>query len=263
MKRHVFYEIDDFIPCSVFESLRSYGGRIFKLDEHLARFKESVKTIGLELSEGEVSSLKDNILAEYKKSCIKDAYIRFALSAPDKKINLIIKKAKLVPEIFYKKGVFLRTSVDKKNSANAFKYSIKSSNFMPGVFAKIESVGLFDALMLNDMGYVAESTISNIFMIKGKDVFTPPVSTGLLGGITRQVVFDLAQIIGIKINQVNITRHDLYNADECFLTSTNIKVLPVAKIDARVIGSGKPGVITKKLIREFDELIKGSPSRHS
>jgi len=263
MKRHVFYEIDDYIPCSVFESLRSYGGRIFKLDEHLIRLKESIKTIGLELSEGEISSLKDNILAEYKKKGIKNAYIRFALSAPDKKINLIIKKVNLIPEIFYKKGVFLRTAVEKKSSANAFKYGIKSSNFMAGIFAKMESVGSFDALMLNDTGYVAETTISNIFMVKGKDIFTPPISTGLLGGITRQVVFDLAKNIGIKINQVNITRHDLYNADECFLTSTNIKVLPVAKIDARVIGSGKPGAITKKLIREFDELIKGSPSRHS
>ncbi len=256
MKKRIVYNIEEFFPCSIFETLRSYDGRIFKLDEHISRLKGSAKTAGIELTKKETEGFKELIISNYNKAHIKNAYIRFALSVPDKKTNLIIKEIKTTPDEFYKKGVCLKTSVEKRPSELAFKYNAKSSNFLSGIFAKADTAGAFDAVILNDKGYVAESTVANIFMIKKGVIFTPLLSTGLLEGVTRQIVIDLVKKNDLKISETNFSRHDLYNADECFLTSTTTGILPVVEIDKRAIASGKPGEITIKLIKKFSELVK-------
>jgi len=235
---------------SIFESMRSYGGNIFKLDEHLNRFKESAKTTGIKLSERQISNFKKTIENAYKKSKIKNAYIRACFSPGCKNLSLIIKDIKKYPDEFYQNGVSLRTDVIRKSN-NAISH-IKSSNFLPCVCAKLKNdEGSFETLVLNENGFVTETTVSNIFIVKDSCIFTAPPCAGLLNGITRQVVFNLAFKCGVKIKETFLTRHDLYNADECFLTNTTIGVMPVTEIDKRKIGNGKPGKTTKNIYNLF------------
>lgn len=231
--------------------MRSYDGRIFKLDEHLYRLKESAKACGAELSEAEILSFRKTIEKAIKKSRIKNAYIRLAVSLPLKERSLIIKELKRYPDEIFQKGAALATSCVRKTSAANLAVNIKSSNFLSAVLAKSESPAVFDALMLQQDSYAAEGTVSNIFIVKDKILFTPPASSGLLKGITRGVILDLAKENSIAASEVNLTRHDLYNSDECFLTNTTIEILPVVEIDGRKIGSGKPGKLTKRLTKMF------------
>lgn len=246
--------ISDFNPTNIFESIRSYNGRIFRLDEHLARLGESARTVGLEVSAAEISDFRRIIEKGLAKSGIKNAYIRLALSVPLKNVSLIIKKVTTYPGVCYEKGVSVNTAVVKKNSANAPISRIKSSNFLSAVLAKIESPRTFDALMLQGDGLVAEGTVSNVFIVKRNCLFTPPASSGLLNGVTRQVVFWLAKAARIPAREVNLTRQDLYNADECFLTNTTAEIMPVVEMDGRKIGSAKPGAITRQLMKGFKRL---------
>jgi branched-chain amino acid aminotransferase len=234
---------------SVFESLRSYNGKIFKLDEHLERLKESACTAGIRLKELEIAGLKNKIETAYRKSAIKNAYIRVAVSAGSKDINLIIRGIKNYPKQLYTDGVSIKTSAIRK--PNAPDFFIKSSNYLPEICAKIGAGACLEAVLLNEQGFVSEATVSNIFIIKNKNILTAPVPCGLLNGITRQVIFDLARALRIIAREEILTRHDLYNADECFLTNTTMEIMPVVNIDGRRIGDGSPGSITKILIKKF------------
>jgi branched-chain amino acid aminotransferase len=243
--------VTHFNPNSVFESLRTYDRRIFKLNEHLARLKESAKMFGMELSGEEILNFKKIIQDGYEKSGIKNAYIRIALSVPAGKIHLIIREIKVYPETIYKKGVSIATAVSKKSSFGSIGPNIKASNFLSGICAKMDVSEKFEALMLGPQAEASEGSVSNIFIVKKKNIFTPPLSSGLLAGITRQAVFDLAGPLGIAIDERVLTRHDMYNSDECFLTNTTAGIVPVVSIDSRKIGSGRPGGITKRLAKAF------------
>ena len=258
MRNCMLRSVKIFNPASVFESIRSYNGAIFRLDEHLGRLKQSARVLGADLSIKEISGFRKAIWDEYKKSGIKDAYIRITVFLPSKEPCFIIKAAKAYPPAIYKKGVFLKTSASRKSPASGLLANIKSSNYLSGISARTDIADTFEVLMLNPQGRVAEATVSNIFMAKGRRIFTPPASAGLLAGITRAVVFDLAKRLSLGIDEYNLTRHDLYNADECFLTNTGIGILPVVNIDARKIGNGSPGRLTKSLIEEFKKITERS-----
>jgi branched-chain amino acid aminotransferase len=147
-----------------------------------------------------------------------------------------------------------------RNLHSALNPAIKSLNYLNNILAKIEAnnAGVEEAVMLNGEGFVAECTADNLFIVKNGELFTPPLSAGALYGITRQTVIELAQEAGLKVSEPNLTRYDLFNADECFLTGTGAEIMPVIKIDGRVIGSGKPGVLTRKLVEDYHALTKSS-----
>ena len=169
---------------------------------------------------------------------------------------IIADKIQLYPETFYKKGLEIVTVPTTRNHTNAVNPAIKSLNYLNNILAKIEAInaGCVEAIMLNSQGFVAECTGDNVFMLKGGELLTPPLAAGALYGITRSVAIELAESLGIKAKEPNLTRYDLYNADEVFITGTAAEVVPVVKIDGRQIGSGKPGKLTKKLIKAYQDL---------
>jgi branched-chain amino acid aminotransferase len=242
---------------SVFESIRSYNGAIFRLDEHLARIKRSARALNVDLSKNQIAGYRKAIQDRYKQSRIKNAYIRMSVFLPSRQMQLIIKAADVYPPQIYKKGVFLKTVASGRPPAASVLANIKSSNYLSAICARAQVGVAFEVLMLTAEGRVAEASVSNIFMAKGGRIFTPAASAQILAGITRQVVFELAKGLSVSVDEHDLTRHDLYNADECFLTNTGIGILPVVTIDARRIGSGLVGILTKRLMKEFKKITGG------
>jgi branched-chain amino acid aminotransferase len=254
----------------VFEGIRAYNRRVFKLKEHIVRLYESAHSIMLtipmsqdEMCKAVVDTLKANSLA--------DAYIRLIVTRgvgdlgldPRKckggpSVIIIADKISLYPDKYYKEGLAIITVPTVRNLPEALNPQIKSLNYLNNILAKIEAVnlGYDEAIMLDNMGYVAECTGDNIFIVKGNHLYTPPQCMGTLRGITRDAVLEIAQRERIGTHEHVITRHEVYNADECFLTGTAAEVVPVVKIDGRPIGTGKPGKMTRKLIAEFKEFTK-------
>lgn len=252
-KRRV--HISNLPTLGAFETMRSYDGRIFKLSEHTRRLFESCNSLSLE-PPYDKKGLDALLRSSLAKSKLKDAYIRLALyqANNDKAaLSIIVKPLVSYPRTFYLKGVRIITAATKKFPVNCTSPQAKSSNFLAAVLAKIEtsSAGGFEPLMLNAKGFVAEGAISNIFIVKDSLLMTSPAYIGILRGITRDVVLDLAQRLGIRAKEAPLARHDLYSADEVFLTSTIMEIMPVVEIDGRKIGNGKPGEITRKLREEF------------
>ncbi len=173
---------------------------------------------------------------------------------------IIADKIQLYPQEVYEKGMKIITVPTTRNLHNALNPAIKSLNYLNNILAKIEAInaGVEEAIMLNSEGFVAECTGDNIFIIKENSIYTPPLYAGALRGITRAVVLDIATDIGLRVVETNLTRYDLFNADECFLTGTAAELVPVTKIDGRVIGDGIPGPLTKKLLDKFHSLTKES-----
>ena len=247
--------LSNLTPGGVFETMRSYEGRIFRLKEHVERFFESCNSAARKApcDKPKLAILLRNALA---KSKLKEAHIRLALYGGNHKpaeISLLIRPFKSYPGACYRKGVSLITSVVKKSPAGCVCSKIKSSNFLAGVIAKAEvakSRG-FEPMLLNEKGIVAEGAVSNIFIIKEGVLMTSPVSAGLLRGITRGVVLELADKLGIGAKESLLTRHDIYIADEAFITNTIMEIVPVVGVDGRKVGKGRPGAITKKLMEEF------------
>lgn len=253
----------------VFEGIRSYNGLIFKLNEHINRLFESAHAIMLKipLSKNEI---KEALIKTLKANGLKDAYIRLIVTRgvgdlgldPRKcsrpTVIIITDKIMLYPDKYYKNGLEIITVPTPRNLPEALNGQIKSLNYLNNILAKIEAAnaGVEEALMLSASGYVAECTGDNIFMIKKGKLITPPIYMGILRGITRGAVMDLAVKNKIPAVEEVLTRHDLYNADECFLTGTAAEIIPVVKIDTRSIGNGKPGPITLKLRQEFHKLTK-------
>jgi len=248
----------------VFEGIRAYNGKVFMLDEHLDRLYESAKSIWLTIPLTK-EELRAAILQTLRENKLRDAYIRVVISrgegdlgldprkCPKPNVVIITDRIELFPNELYERGIEMVTVSVRRNSPQALNPNIKSLNYLNNILAKIEAInaGKPEGLMLTLDGYVAEGTGENIFIVKGRTLLTPPAYMGILKGITRQVVIQLAQEIGISVYEAVLTLHDVYTADECFLTGTGAEIVPVVKLDGRTIGDGKPGPITRQLIQRF------------
>ena len=253
----------------VFEGIRLYGGRIFRLEQHLDRLFASAKAIMLQ-----IPLTREQIVEACCETCrqnkLKDGYIRLVVTrgvgylglnpfrCKNPTVFIIADTIELYPEEVYRKGLKLVTASTQRTNAAAVSPSIKSLNYLNNILAKIEAVnaGAGEAIMLNSQGHVAECTGDNIFIVRHGKLETPPVSAGALVGITRQVVIELAAKRKIEVGEPNLTRYDLTTADEVFLTGTAAEIAPVASIDGRMIGSGKPGSLTLKLTEDFRKLTR-------
>ena len=253
----------------VFEGIRVYGGRIFRLDQHLDRLFNSAKAIMLQ-----IPLTREQLVEACCETCrqnkLKDGYIRLVVTrgvgylglnpfrCKNPTVFIIADRIELYPEEVYRKGLKLITASTQRTNPSAMSPSIKSLNYLNNILAKIEAVnaGTFEAIMLNAQGHVAECTGDNIFIIRSSKLETPPVSAGALIGITRQVVIELAAKRKIAVSEPNLTRYDLTTADEVFLTGTAAEIVPVSSIDGRIIGSGRPGLLTLKLTEDFRKLTR-------
>lgn len=258
----------------IFEGIRFYNGRVFKLEEHHDRLWDSARSICLEIPMSR-EEMTEALMETIRRNGLRDGYIRQIVTrgvgnlglnpAQCKKPTVIIIAATiaLYPKEVYEKGLTIVTCPTRRPGAAVLNPAVKSLNYLNNVMARIEAnlAGADEALMLNDAGNVAECTADNVFLIKGGQIFTPPIAAGALRGITRSVVFDIANELGIRITETDITRHDVFVADECFLTGTAAEVIPVIKADGRTIGSGKPGPITDRMIARFREITRetGTP----
>jgi branched-chain amino acid aminotransferase len=257
----------------VFEGIRAYGGRVFKLKEHIDRLFESAKTIMLKIPLSR-EKLMEEVVHTVRVNGLKDAYIRLVITrgvgtlglnpfnCNTPQVIIIADKIVLYPKTFYENGLSVITVPTQRNIAEAVNPRIKSMNYLNNIMAKIEAInaGVHEAIMLNSAGFVAECTGDNIFIVKKGVIKTPPLYMGVLEGITRDEIITLARRFGIEVAEDVFTRHDVFNADECFLTGTAAEVIPVVKVDGRVIGNGKPGKLTKRLTGAFHELVRSEGS---
>lgn len=248
----------------VFEGIRSYKGLVYKLKEHLDRLWESAHTLMIDIPMTK-KEMEKVIVKTLQKNKFTDAYIRVVVTRgvgdlgldPAKckrpSIFVITDKITLYPEELYKKGLDIITVPTVRNLPEAINPAIKSLNYLNNILAKIEAKnsGCVEALMLNAQGYVAECTGDNVFMVKDGKLLTPPSYLGALKGITRQAIIEIALKKKMPFQEHVLTRHDLFNADEVFLTGTAAEVIPVVKIDGRKIGTGKPGKATQMLLKTF------------
>ena len=253
----------------VFEGLRSYSGRVFRLDVHLDRLWDSARAISLEipLAKDVVAKAVNDTLAANK---LVDGYVRLLVTRgagslgldPNRTKNpqviVIADTISLYPREFYEKGLRIVTAATQRVHSAALSPRIKSLNYLNNIMAKLEGLqaGCVEALMLNHKGEVAECTGDNVFVIRSGSLLTPPPDAGILEGITRGAVMDLAHAAGIACHEATLTRYDLYTADECFLTGTAAEVIPVVEIDGRKVGSGTPGPITARLTADFHTLVR-------
>jgi branched-chain amino acid aminotransferase len=255
----------------VFEGIRAYNGRVFKLKEHIDRLFYSAKAILLEIPMSHAEVCRATI-ETIRANKLRDCYVRLVVtrgvgnlglnprSCKKASVIIIAGKIQVYPPELYARGMDIVTVPTVRSLHSALNPAIKSLNYLNNILAKIEAnnAGVEEAVMLNSEGFVAECTADNLFIIKNGALFTPPLYAGALYGVTRGTVMELAEQIGIKVVETNLTRYDLFNADECFLTGTGAEIMPVIKIDGRVIGSGKPGALSKKLIEEYHALTKVS-----
>ncbi len=254
----------------VFEGIRAYDRLVFRLKEHIERLYESAHTLMIDIGMAQ-EKMCEAVIDTLKVNKFDNAYIRLIVTRgvgdlgldPRKCVGkpsviIISDKVSLYPEKFYKEGLEIITVPTVRNPPEAVNPQIKSLNYLNNILAKIEAinVGYNEAIMLNSLGFVAECTGDNVFIVKKNSLITPPQCMGTLRGITRDAVLEIAEKEGITTCEHVITRHEVYNADECFLTGTAAEVIPVVKIDGRVIGDGKPGAMTAKLIGKFRALTR-------
>ncbi|RMF91996.1 MAG: branched-chain-amino-acid transaminase [Planctomycetota bacterium] len=253
----------------VFEGIRSYGGKVFRLQEHLDRLWDSAKAILLEIPISK-EEMARAIVETLKLNGIEDGYIRVIVTrgagtlgldpnrCSNPQVIIITDHISLYPKELYENGLEIVTASTIRNHPGALSPRIKSLNYLNNILAKIEGLkaGCVEALMLNHKGEVAECTGDNLFLVRNGKLYTPPTDAGILEGITRNVVIELAREAGLEVLEVPLTRHDVYAASECFLTGTAAEVIPVVKVDDRPIGDGKPGPITRDLIARFHRLVR-------
>ncbi|NIM06829.1 MAG: branched-chain-amino-acid transaminase [Armatimonadetes bacterium] len=252
----------------VFEGIRVYNGRVFKLDEHLQRLYRGAKAIMLKVPQTP-EQLKQTVLGCVSRSGLRDPYIRLVISRgkgdlgldPNKcsdgaGLIIIVDKIALYPRSIYEEGLRMITVMTRRNLHTATNPAIKSLNYLNNIIARLEvsQAGYMEGLMLNQEGYAAEATGDNIFIYRDGRLITPPVNVGILQGITRDVVIDLARQMGLETREERFTLYDIYTADECFLTGTAAEIVPVVELDGRQIGDGRPGEKTRQLTARFHEI---------
>jgi len=254
----------------VFEGIRSYGGKVFRLDEHLRRLWESAKAIWLTIPITR-ETMHQAVYDTLRANQIADGYIRLVVTrgagtlgldpnrTSDPQVIIITDRISLYPRELYEKGLEIITVSTVRNHPASLSPRIKSLNYLNNILAKIEGLqaGCIEALMLNTKGEVAECTGDNVFLVRDGKLFTPPTEAGILEGVTRQAVIELAEARKLEVRQTALTKHDVYIADEMFLTGTAAEVIPVVKVDSRVIGGGQPGPITRDLMERFHKLTAG------
>lgn len=253
----------------VFEGMRSYGGKVFRLAEHLDRLWDSAKAICLEIPMTK-EEMADAVNKTLQTNGIADGYIRLLVTRgsgtlgldPNRcgkpEVIIITDFIALYPQEYYENGLNIITASTIRNHPAALNPRIKSLNYLNNILAKIEGAqaGCVEALMLNHKGEVAECTGDNIFVVVRGELLTPPIDACILEGITRDAVIELAREAELAVREIPLTKHDVYVADECFLTGSAAEVIPVVKVDSRKIGDGKPGPITRDLTRRFRELTR-------
>ncbi|HXX37256.1 MAG TPA: branched-chain-amino-acid transaminase [bacterium] len=260
----------------VFEGIRAYQGRIFKLREHVERLFESAHTLGIKIPMTR-EAVADAIVETVRRSGLQDAYIRPIVSrgrgdlgidprkCPTATVVIIVDTIQLYPETAYQNGLKLITTSTRMRPLDVLNPRVKTCNYLSNIMARLEAnlAGADEGLMLTADGHVAECTADNVFVVKRGRVSTPPVHLGILQGVTRQTVLDLCHEMGIPAEEQTLSLHDIYTADECFLTGTGAELGPVVQVDGRTIGTGKPGPITHRVLKAFRELAarEGTPVR--
>ena len=251
----------------IFEGIRIYNGRVFKLKEHIDRLFYSAKAILLDIPMSHAELMKATV-DTCRANELKAGYIRLLVtrgvgtlglnprSCKNPSVIIIASTIQVYPAELYARGMEIVTVPTVRNLHSALNPAIKSLNYLNNILAKIEAnnAGVEEAVMLNAEGFVSECTADNLFILKKGALLTPPLSAGALYGITRGTVMDLAEKAGLKVSEPNLTRYDLFNADECFLTGTGAEIMPVVKIDGRVIGTGQPGPLTRQLVAAYHAL---------
>jgi branched-chain amino acid aminotransferase len=253
----------------VFEGIRVYNSKVFRLKEHIDRLYESALSIWLEIPMSR-EQMAEAVNHTVKINNKKDGYIRLVVTrgagslgldprkTTDPQVVIIVDDIALYPPEFYEHGLEIITAATIRNHPNAVNPRIKSLNYLNNILAKIEGIraGCVEALMLNHKGEVSECTGDNIFLVKHGVLLTPTIDAGILEGVTRNAVIELARAANIPVRETALLRHDVYIADECFLSGTAAEVIPVVKCDGRAIGAGKPGPITRMLRERFHELTR-------
>ncbi|MFM8220328.1 MAG: branched-chain-amino-acid transaminase [Planctomycetaceae bacterium] len=254
----------------VFEGIRVYVGKVFLLDEHVERLYESARAIRLEIPltpAAMAQAVRETVAANR----LTDGYVRLVVTrgagtlgldprkTADPQVIIIADTIALYPAEMYAEGLRLITASTIRNHPQALSARIKSLNYLNNILAKIEGsdAGCVEAVMMNHLGHVAECTGDNIFLVKNRVLSTPSTDSGILEGITRNCVIELARQAGYEVRETTLVRHDIYVADECFLTGTAAEVIPATSLDGRLIGTGKPGPVTRDLLERFRKLTRG------
>jgi branched-chain amino acid aminotransferase len=253
----------------VFEGIRVYHGTVFRLREHVDRLYDSAKSIALEIPMTR-DQMADAVNSTVKANNKRDGYIRLVVTrgagslgldprkTSDPQVVIIVDDISMYPPELYENGMEIITAATIRNHPAALSPRVKSLNYLNNLLAKIEGIraGCLEALMLNHKGEVAECTGDNLFLVKHGVLKTPPLDAGILEGVTRNAVMELARAADVPVQEVSLTRHDVFTADELFLTGTAAEVIAVVKVDGRVIGTGKPGALTCMLRERFHELVR-------
>lgn len=250
-----------------FEGIRIYNGRVFRLTEHLVRLYESARSICLTIPIS-LEEMEKATVETVAANNLRDGYIRLLITrgvgplglnpyqCPKAGIIIIASGISLYSAEKYETGLNLITCATRRPTPAALSPQVKSLNYLNNIMAKIECIqaGCEEGIMLNEQGYVAECTGDNVFVIKGGQVYTPTIASGALNGITRMAVIEVMREMGLHVHEITMTRHEIYTADECFLTGTAAEVIPAVQYDRRLIGDGKPGKLTADIIKRFKVL---------
>jgi branched-chain amino acid aminotransferase len=257
----------------VFEGIRVYGGNVFRLEEHLERLEYSARVIMLQLPLTR-AELREATCETCRLNGLQNGYIRLVVTrgvgdlglapwlCPKPSVFIIASTISLYPKEHYENGLAIVTVPTRRVNPAALPPTVKSLNYLNNILGKIEArqFGALEAIMLNDQGFVAECTADNIFIVHKGEIITPAASQGALKGVTRSTIFDIARDLGVPIREADLTRYDIWVADECFLTGTGAEVVPTVKLDGRVIGDGRPGPVTKRVLEAFRKrvLVEGT-----
>ena len=254
----------------VFEGIRSYNGNVFHLQEHLVRLYESAKSILLTIPYT-IEEMTEIVKDTLKANKLRSAYIRLIVSRGVGNLGIdpstckrgasvivIAEPLALFPAELYETGISIISASSRRNRSDVLSPKTKTLNYLNNILVKLEATqaGVSEALMMNDEGYVAEGSGDNIFIVKGKKLITPPGYIGALEGITRNAILDVAKKRGYVAEEGVFTRHDVYVADEVFLTGTAAEVIAVVNVDGRIIGDGKPGKVTNDILKGFRDIVE-------